>query len=73
MVERASKEALDLVEHYSQCQEEIESIRLYLSESPIGDEYGYLSESDWIIGSKFVDWLSDKGIKAFEEKGTTNV
>lgn len=64
----ATELALSKVEEFTAVPEVAAGIRLYLSEFPIGDEYGTLSEQEWKAGEAYVDWLKARGISAFLER-----
>lgn len=41
---------------------------IYLSEAPIGDEYGCLTEHEWDRAGRWVAMLEGRGIKVWEER-----
>ena len=62
----ASKRAYIAINTFTKNKEEQESIRTYLIESPIGDEYDLLTPEDWEMGNKFEDWCENEGIAVWE-------
>ena len=64
----ATEVALSKIEEFTAVTEVATGIRLYLSEFPIGDEYGMLSEQEWKTGEAYVEWLKARGITAFSER-----
>ena len=59
-------------ESYDELRKVYAVLETYLSENPIGDEYQVLTEAEWNLGNAFVDYLSAKGIVAFEEQGPSD-
>lgn len=70
-METATSEALAEVDQFTSSESEQEAIKVFLSEIPIGDEYGVLSEEDHILGEKFFKHCEAKGIKLWSEEGNT--
>jgi len=66
-VQVATERAQQLVDQFTDNEEERERIRLYLSEVPIGDVYENLEPADLETGERFEAWLQSRGIAAFEE------
>ena len=61
-MEIATPTAIRAVKEFTPDVKEQERILRYLSEVPLGDEYGYLEPSDWRLGQDFVDWARARGI-----------
>lgn len=58
-------EAVDAVKEYTSDLKEQHSLMICLSELPIGDEYGMLTEKDMSNWKGFFAFLSDRKIEAW--------
>ena len=62
----ATEEAINAVKDFTSIVANRHSLHMYLSEIPIGDEYGVLTPSDYLIGDLFEKWCKDNNIKVWE-------
>lgn len=60
-----SIEAVDAVKEYTSDLKEQHSLMICLSELPIGDEYGILTEDDMKNWNGFFEFLSGRNIEAW--------
>lgn len=69
----ATPEAIENIAAFTSDKTEQETIDLFLSEEPIGDEYQVLPEGGWELGQRYVAWLEGRGITAFKEQNVTEL
>lgn len=67
-MEVATAAAKAAVVRFAVDEEEAEMLTLFLSEAPIGDEYGTLTKKEWDRGNEFLAWLAEHDVPAFEEQ-----
>lgn len=64
----ATQAARDAIAQFTTDEAERTTLALWLSEIPIGDEYGMLSEDQWKLGFKFQGWAEQRGIVVFRDE-----
>lgn len=64
-----TQEAFDAISDFASNEDVAKRLTLFLTESPIGDEYGVLTDEDVKYGSLFLKYLELRGIDAFEKAG----
>lgn len=62
----ASEAAIALIPVSARSEGDREKVALFMSEAPIGDEYGLLDDDGWRLGAEFLDWLSGLGVEPWE-------
>jgi hypothetical protein len=70
-MEKATDKAIASIKEYTDDPALAETLTAFMSEYPIGDEYGVLTETQWAQGMQFVEWYEKKGEPAFLEEVRT--
>jgi hypothetical protein len=58
----ATPQAYELIREYTRDPDLTQNLELYLSEAPIGDEYGTMSDEEWKRGNDFAVWAWNRGV-----------
>ena len=71
-MQKATKAAIALVDEFTIDEGERASIKLCLSEAPIGDEYDVVEDSEWPLYEMFEVFAESRGVELFEEVRTSS-
>lgn len=55
-------EMFDIIKQFTKDKNKQKSLEIFLSELPIGDEYGLLTDEEWNLGERFVNWCVSHGV-----------